>query len=85
MNCPHCGKPVTIALLPGTGTAATPPPAVSGADLSVCPRHRRPWEHKSGISKKTGKAYSFWGCPVRDDDGYCDQRPTGDWQPPEAA
>ena len=38
----------------------------------VCAIHGVPMVWKSGISKKTGKPYAFWGCDVRNPDGsYC--------------
>ena len=79
MNCPHCGKPVTIALV-GAGAQQAQAPATG--DLGQCPVHNRPWEHKQGVSQRTGKPYSFWGCPVRDESGFCQMRPVKAWQPP---
>lgn len=87
MNCPHCGKPVTIALTVGgaaVGSSSSPAaaPAARGPEFKapgpVCPDHKRPWEHRSGVSPKTGKPYSFWKCPEKGADGkWCR------WQPAE--
>lgn len=49
-----------VKILPKTTpTTATP----------VCGVHGSTMEWKSGISKKTGKPYAFWSCPVRNNDG----------------
>ena len=66
MNCPHCNKPVTLALLAG-GAAAVPPPAAAAlaSPTGTCPDHGAAWVHRSGISQRTGNAYDFWACPER--------------------
>lgn len=87
LHCPNCGQSITLALVSADAAAAPPPaaarPARPTAAGDVCPVHRQPWEHKQGVSKKTGKAYAFWGCPVKGADGFCEYRPADDWRPPE--
>lgn len=76
MNCPHCGQPVTLALI--GGTAATPPPAaVSGPRPGgtpglgpLCPVHAEAFVHKTG-TRQDGSTYDGFFCPVRG----CRERP----------
>ena len=40
----------------------------------ICPEHNKALVNRQGVSKKgpnLGKAYNFWGCPNKDDGGYC--------------
>ena len=82
------------AAVPGAeGARAVVPPASSApaapslkpqvdAGLGLCPVHGVPWTVKEGgISSKTKKRYSsFWHCDVRDEDGFCDERPQPIWR-----
>jgi len=55
------------------GRSGTP----EGGDTTKgnCPVHNVPFRHNVGTSR-TGKAYDFWSCPVREDNGkWCDQKP----------
>jgi hypothetical protein len=45
--------------------------------MGNCPIHQVPFVHKTGVSKTSGRAYDFWGCPERNEDGsYCQEKPT---------
>lgn len=58
--------------------------AASAAESGgTCPKHGKPWRLKEGISSKTGKEYAFWSCSSKDESsirGWCDQRPTKEWE-----
>lgn len=81
LTCPNCHQPFALAAVPVAASSAPVRSAPSG-DLGVCPIHGRPWEYKSGVAKASGKAYAFWGCPVKDDAGFCKGRPSLSWTPP---
>jgi hypothetical protein len=51
---------------PGT---VQPVQKVIPSDTPICEIHGTPMKHLEGISKKTGKAYSFWSCQEKMDDG----------------
>ncbi len=55
----------TAVVAPPVAVPATPAPVSS----QVCPAHNTPLVHKSGVSKSTGKPYSFWACPEKLSDG----------------
>lgn len=63
--------------------AASPeavPPAASGQPLGTCPIHRVAWVVKDGGISKAGKPYkAFWKCKERDENGYCNEKPTKAW------
>ena len=60
-----------------------PPPAPAPAPttaLGMCPIHRVAWVVKDGGISKNGKPYkAFWKCKERDENGYCNERPTKAW------
>lgn len=81
--CPNCHAALTLAAVPaGAGAPAPRPVAPATGDLSTCPVHRGPWQFKSGVSKKNGRAYAFWGCDAKDANGYCNAKPSPSWTPP---
>jgi len=42
----------------------------------MCDIHGTPMKHLEGVSKKTGKPYSFWSCPQKLADGsFCNGKP----------
>lgn len=44
--------------------------------MNSCPIHRTPFTLKEGISKKTGKPYSFWACGTQIGPGvWCQEKP----------
>lgn len=44
-------------------------------DAPMCNVHNVPMTYKSGTSKKTGRAYAFWGCSMKNQDGsYCNSK-----------
>ena len=65
------------------GPAARPEgvlPAPSGQPLGACPVHRVAWVVKDGGISKNGKPYpAFWKCKERDENGYCDEKPSKAW------
>jgi hypothetical protein len=57
---------------------------------SNCPDHDIPWSYKPAGTSRAGKPYAgFWSCKVRDENGWCQKKPSIKWiaeQPiPEAA
>lgn len=51
------------------------------AGLGLCPVHGVPWTVKEAGVSKAGKKYrAFWKCAVKDEDGFCDERPQPIWQ-----
>jgi hypothetical protein len=63
------------------GSAPQPSaPAAPNAALGVCPVHRTAWTVKDAGISKNGKPYrAFWKCSERDEDGYCNEKPTKAW------
>lgn len=54
---------------------------ISAALENICPDHKKEWVHRSGVSSKTGKPYSFWSCSGKTPDGkFCERRPSIEWQ-----
>lgn len=52
------------------------PALTTAAPMGVCPKGHGPFVHKTGVAKKTGKPYDFWGCAGRNPDGsYCQEKP----------
>lgn len=43
--------------------------------MERCPIHKVDLEFKEGVSKTTGKPYAFWGCSIRDNNGWCKYKP----------
>lgn len=39
--------------------------------MTICSVHKVESAWKTGTSKKTGKPYAFWACPVKENDTYC--------------
>jgi len=60
-------------------------PAIPHPSQGVCPTHNIPFLYKSGVSRKTGQPYGFWGCPAKNMDGtYCKNQPVKTVQQPVA-
>jgi hypothetical protein len=67
---------------PAAAEAGVPPAPASAPQtaLGMCPVHRVPWVVKDGGISKAGKPYPpFWKCKERDQNGYCDEKPTKAW------
>lgn len=58
--------------------AGDSPPA--SAPLGACPVHHVAWVVKDGGISKNGKPYpAFWKCKERDEQGYCNEKPSKAW------
>ena len=74
--------PDSVPTAPAARAAGAAPPASAAPSsaLGVCPVHHTAWTVKAGGISKNGKPYpAFWKCAIRDDQGYCDQKPTKAW------
>ena len=70
---PSWNKDTSTAHLTKSGASG----GTTEAHKGNCRVHGVPFVHKEGISKKTGKPYSFWSCPARNaDQSYCTEKPT---------
>lgn len=54
---------------------------VANAATSECPIHGKAWVLKpGGVSRATGKEYApFWSCGVKDNIGWCKEKPSKSW------
>lgn len=78
MNCPHCHKAITLALVAaGEAAAHSPAPSAAPGPLAKCPLHQTAWTYKQAGVSKAGKPFSgFWKCDGKNADGsYCSERP----------
>ena len=82
---PKVAEPVARASTAGAEGSVSPPllpsaPAPMNSALGVCPVHHVSWTVKAGGISKNGKPYrAFWKCAIRDDEGYCNEKPTKAW------
>ncbi len=72
---PSAAGGATVAPSPSPAPAAQPNTA-----LGMCPVHRVAWVVKDGGISKAGKPYPpFWKCKERDENGYCNEKPSKAW------
>lgn len=58
------------------GQPVTPQDVNKMIDAPLCSIHGTPMKFLEGVSKKTGKPYSFWSCPSKLADGsFCNGKP----------
>ena len=70
--------PASVPAGAAAGAGAVPPAA--SAPLGACPVHRVAWVVKDGGISKAGKPYPpFWKCKERDENGYCNEKPSKAW------
>ena len=70
--------PASVPAGAAAGAEAVPPAA--SAPLGACPVHRVAWVVKDGGISKAGKPYPpFWKCKERDENGYCNEKPSKAW------
>ena len=66
--------------VPDAGASAPSRAPAPAAPLGFCPKHHHAWTVKEGGISKNGKPYkAFWKCSVKDEDGFCNEKPDRSW------